>query len=189
MALAMESRGRLEALHAPLLFTGVGKVNATMALTRRLTELRHAGAPLPLVINLGTAGSRTLAAGSLVACHRFTQRDMDVTALGFPRGTTPFDDAPPVIECARYFAELPNVTCSTGDSFATDAHPIDGDVVDMEAYALARVCRSEGVDFACAKFITDGADGNAANDWSAALDVAARALANLYARAALGNPR
>ncbi len=182
MALAMESRGHFEALNAPLLYTGVGKVNAAMALTRRLTELRAARHPLPLVINLGTAGSRSLPTGSLVACDRFTQRDMDVTALGVPRGTTPFDDAPPVIECARFFTTLPHFTCSSGDSFATDAPASDSDVIDMEAFALARVCHAEGAAFACAKFITDGADGNAANDWRESLERAARALAELYAR-------
>ena len=45
MALPQESRGRLEAAGADLLYTGVGKVNAAMALTRRLTELRLRGGP------------------------------------------------------------------------------------------------------------------------------------------------
>ena len=45
-----------------------------------------------------------------------------------------------------------------------------GDVVDMEAFALARVCLAENARFACVKYITDGADSDSATHWEAALD-------------------
>jgi len=35
----------------------------------------------------------------------------------------------------------------------------------MEAYALAKVCWHENAKFACAKYISDGADTSAADDW------------------------
>jgi adenosylhomocysteine nucleosidase len=178
MALPQESRGRLERAGADLLYTGVGKVNAAAVLARRLAEIRCAAKPRPLVVNLGTAGSRTLPVHSLVACNRFAQRDMDVTGLGFPRGVTPFDETPPVIELPPVFAHLPQTLCSTADSFATGPH--DGDVADMEAFALARVCVAEGARFGCAKYVTDGADGDSAVDWEAALDAASRAFTHLY---------
>jgi len=181
MALPQESRGALELAGAHLLYTGVGKVNAAAALARRLAELRCAGTSPALVINLGTAGSRTIAAHTLVACNRFLQRDMDVSGLGFPAGVTPFDDTPAVIEFPTVFAHLSQATCSTADSFATHLHAVDGDVVDMEAYALAKVCLREGVRFGCAKYITDGADGDSAAHWEAALDAASRGFAALYA--------
>jgi adenosylhomocysteine nucleosidase len=181
MALRQESGGRLEAAGAPVLYTGVGKVNAASALARRLAELRCAGAPPALVVNMGTAGSRSVAPHTLVACNRFVQRDMDVSGLGIPPGVTPFDDAPPMLEFPPQFAQLPQLVCSTADSFATHLHAVDGDVVDMEAFALARVCRTEGVRFACAKYVTDGADADSAAHWEAALDSAARAFADLYA--------
>lgn len=180
MALPQESRGLLERAGAIVLYTGVGKVNAASALARRLAEIRCTGEPLPLVVNLGTAGSRSLATHTLVACDRFAQRDMDVSGLGFPRGVTPFDDTPPVIQFPRVFAELPHALCSTADSFATHEHEIDGDVVDMEAFALARVCVAENVRFACAKYVTDGADADSATHWEAALEDAARNFATLY---------
>jgi adenosylhomocysteine nucleosidase len=182
MALPQESRGLLEQAGASILYTGVGKVNAASALARRLAEIRCTGEPLPWVVNLGTAGSRSLAPHSLVACDRFTQRDMDVSGLGFPRGVTPFDETPAVIEFPRVFAGLPHAACSTADSFATHEHPVDGDVVDMEAFALARVCVAENVRFACAKYVTDGADADSAAHWEAALDGAARSFARLYAQ-------
>jgi adenosylhomocysteine nucleosidase len=185
MALAQESRGLLERAGATPLYTGVGKVNAAAALARRLAEMRCAGAPQPLVVNLGTAGSRKIAAHTLVACDRFTQRDMDVSGLGFAPGVTPFDEAPAVLSFPRVFAQLPNVSCSTADSFATAPH--DGDVVDMEAFALARVCIAERARFACAKYVTDGANADSASHWEAALDAAAHGFASLYD--ALAGPR
>ena len=180
MALPQESRGLLERADATVLYTGVGKVNAAATLARHLAETRCAGIERPMVLNLGTAGSRTVAAHTLVACHRFAQRDMDVSGLGFPAGVTPFDDAPAVLEFARVFMHLPAALCSTADSFATDRHSVDGDVVDMEAFALARVCVAEKVKFACVKYVTDGADGDSAAHWEAALDNAARAFLSVY---------
>lgn len=180
MALAAESRGRLEAAGATVLYTGVGKVNAAAALARRLAEIRCTGEPLPLVVNMGTAGSRGLPAHTLVACNRFTQRDIDVSGLGFAIGVTPFDETPPVIEFPRELAWLPPHVCSTADSFATHRHAVDGDVVDMEAFALARVCVAESARFACVKYVTDGADSDSAVHWEAALDAASLAFADTY---------
>jgi adenosylhomocysteine nucleosidase len=180
MALPQESRGLLEAAGAHILYTGVGKVNAAAALARRLAELRCSGAPPALVVNMGTAGSRCVSAHSLVACNRFRQRDMDVSGLGFARGVTPFDEMPPMLEVPAVFADLPQLVCSTADSFATHLHEVDGDVVDMEAFALARVCMGERVRFACVKYVTDGADVDSAAHWEAALDSAAQAFTQTW---------
>ena len=180
LALVQESRGLLERAGADLLYTGVGKVNAAATLARRLAEIRCAGAVLPMVVNLGTAGSRTIPAHTLVACNRFAQRDMDVSGLGFAPGATPFDTTPPVIEFPAVFIQLPQMTCSTADSFATHRHEVSGDVVDMEAFALARVCLFEKAHFACAKYVTDGADSDSATHWEAALDAAARSFLTAY---------
>jgi len=180
MALPKESRGLLERAGARVVYTGVGKVNAASTLARALAEIRCAGAALPLVVNLGTAGSRSIPAHTLVACTRFAQRDMDVSGLGFAPGVTPFDDTAAVIEFPPVFVHLPQLTCSTADAFATHLHEVAGDVVDMEAFALARVCVAENARFACAKYVTDGADGDSASHWEAALDNAARSFVGLY---------
>lgn len=180
MALPQESRGLLEQAGASVLYTGVGKVNAAATLARRLAEMRCTGAGTLLVVNLGTAGSRTIAAHTLVACNRFAQRDMDVSGLGFAPGVTPFDETPAIIEFPARLAHLPQAMCSTADSFATHLHEVSGDVVDMEAFALARVCRAENVEFACAKYVTDGADSDSATHWEAALDAAARNFVTVY---------
>src|SRR5262249_19721476 len=86
MALESEGQGRLEKLGCEVLYTGVGKVNAAYALTRRLHSAR--GCPVSTVLNLGSAGSPTFWTGTLVAADRFVQRDMDMTGLGFAHGVT-----------------------------------------------------------------------------------------------------
>jgi len=180
MALPQESRGLLERAGAEVLYTGVGKVNAAAALARRLAEMRCTGDGQPLVVNLGSAGSRTIPVHTLVACNRFAQRDMDVSGMGLAPGVTPFDETPPVIEFPSVFTQLPQVICSTADSFATHRHEIGGDVVDMEAFALARVCLAENARFGCVKYITDGADSDSPTHWESALDNAARAFITVY---------
>lgn len=176
MALELESAGAFDGHGLSLLHTGVGKVNAAYALTRRLTELKLAGKAPQVVVNFGTAGSRRFEAGTLVACNRFVQRDMDVRGLGFALGETPFESVPPVLTFETLFPELPQATCGSADRFET-VHDHDGtDVVEMEAYALAKVCHLEGMRFACVKFISDGADSDAAKDWQENVAVAAQAF-------------
>jgi len=180
MALPIESQGVFEHAGVAVLYTGIGKINATHALTRKLAEYRHAGRTLPLVINFGTTGSHCLDTGTLVACHQFIQRDMDVTALGFELGVTPFEDLPPLLEFPVLFTTLANVKCGSGDGFVTTGLATQCDVIDMEGYALAKVCRLENAQFACAKYVTDGADHSAANDWQGNLPRAAAAFLVLY---------
>jgi adenosylhomocysteine nucleosidase len=179
MALEVEAQGRLERENAPLLFTGVGKVNAAHRLTRCIVEERAKGAE-PFVVNFGTAGSRRFPTGTLVACRRFVQRDMDVTGLGFAPHQTPFEDVPLELEFPEIFTDLPHGVCGSADRFEAHERDPSFDLVDMEAYALAKVCFVENVPFACAKFVTDGADGSAASDWEANLPRAAEAFAGLF---------
>ena len=101
-ALEQEVNGELEGVlpdPKQIIYTGVGKVNATGHLTERLhTSHLNYLPPMPkLVINYGTAGSRELPIGELVDCTKFTQRDMDVTGMGFIKGQTPFEKEVPII--------------------------------------------------------------------------------------------
>ncbi len=179
MALESESQGKLEALGVEVLYCGVGKVNAAYHLTRRLHELARAGQTVPYVLNLGSAGSHHFNTGTLVEIDRFVQRDMDAVALGFAYGQTPFDTTPATISVPRRFHHLPAGMCGSGDSFVEGAPPIPCDVVEMEAFAMAKVCLHEGVSFTSVKYITDGADGNASRDWQANLAAAAQCFHEL----------
>jgi adenosylhomocysteine nucleosidase len=186
-ALRAELAGVFEAADVRVLYCGVGKVNAAITLTRDLTRYALQCEPMPLVLNFGSAGSRRFGTGTLVACHQFVQRDMNVGALGFAPGVTPFDDAPPCLSFEPLFKELPPAVCGSGDSFATGTTDLDYavadrrcDVVDMEAYALAKVCWQEHAAFACAKYVSDGADHTAANDWQSNAHKAADEFLRLY---------
>ena len=188
MALPAESDGVFESAGIPVLYCGVGKVNAAAALTRELARFVHDGEPLPLVLNFGTAGSRVHPAGAFVACHEFIQRDMDVRGLGFALGVTPFDPAPPVLSFEPVFNHLPAAICGSGDSFATVDCGAPCAVIDMEAFALAKVCWFEGARFACVKFVTDGADTQAAADWQSNVHKAAGEFLGLYRAASDAAP-
>jgi adenosylhomocysteine nucleosidase len=180
MALEIEAQGVFAGEDIDVIYTGVGKINAAYNLTRRLIPLRgDSDAPL-LVLNLGTAGSSKFPVGALVACDEFVQRDMDASALGFARGATPYDAAGITLKFPTLFPHLPHGVCGSGDNFETSAGDLRCDVFDMEAYALARVCALEGVDFACVKFITDGANAEAAHSWQANVARASREWLGLY---------
>jgi adenosylhomocysteine nucleosidase len=180
IALRVESSGVFEAAGVPVLYCGVGKVNAAIALTKELSRYAQRAEEMPLVVNFGSAGSRCFAPGTLVSCQEFVQRDMDVSGLGFALGVTPYDEAPSSLTFEPVFTHLPVAVCGSGDSFATADIEVDCAVVDMEAYALAKVCWHENARFACVKYVTDGADHAAADDWQRNVHVAAEEFLQLF---------
>jgi adenosylhomocysteine nucleosidase len=147
-----------------LLFTGLGKINASYQLTKHLAQHRPG-----IIINLGSAGSSVFQQGDIICCTKFIQRDMDATALGFEKYKTPFSPEEPVFSYGIEIKDLPEGICGSGDSFDIAHGSKPYNVVDMEAYALALVAKSENIPFLCLKHITDGADEEAAANWEAAL--------------------
>ena len=170
-ALEVETQDQLNDYE--VVYTGVGKVNATYELTSYFAKCELYDGDYPkLVINYGTAGSRKIKKKTLVDCTKFIQRDMDVTGLGFMKGETPFESDPPFVIQTQHQVFNPinrNATCGTGDNFAEDKSQYYGEVVDMEAYALAKVCYNHDIPFISFKYITDGADEQAHEDWEANL--------------------
>ena len=163
-----ETVGELEDYQT--LYTGVGKVNATLKLTQRLHSSHLHYLPLmpKLVINYGTAGSRELPIGELVDCTKFIQRDMDCTGFGILKGQTPFEDTEIVLDSNSEFNPIgKHYVCGTGDNFVDNIEDeIEYiDVFDMEAYALAKVCSYYYVPFISFKYITDNADEHSVGDW------------------------
>lgn len=171
LVFALESEAGKEFENYNKVFVGIGKVKATYNLTKAI----HENNP-DLIINLGTAGSTTFDRGSLVNCHRFIQRDMDVRALGFRKFETPFSNEPILLEYGLIIENLPNGICGSGDQFEMEHINPEYNVIDMEAFALAKVAKQEGIDFLCLKYISDGADGNAADDWALEVKKASIAL-------------
>ena len=171
LVFALESEAGNEFENYNKVFVGIGKVKATYHLTKAIQKANP-----DLIINLGTAGSTTFDRGSVVNCHRFIQRDMDVRALGFQKFETPFSDESIVLEYGLKIENLPNGICGSGDQFEMEHINPEYNVNDMEAFALAKVAEQEGIDFLCLKYISDGADGNAADDWTEEVKKASVAL-------------
>ena len=84
---------------------------------------------------------------------------MDASPLGFQLGQTPFEENIEISFGREGF------TCGTGDKFVTRAPRLKTDIVDMEAFAIAKVCKLKNIDFRCFKFISDNADNEAKDDW------------------------
>ena len=134
-------------------FTGVGKVNAALTAAELIAKYKP-----NRVINFGTAGGITVKSG-FHQVSKFVQRDMLCCELGFYPGQTPNEDG--VI-----LGSGDGLTCSTGDNFVTDNNLlIPADVVDMEAYAIAKACKRANIEFLCYKFVSDGANSDSSNDW------------------------
>ena len=135
--------------------TGVGKINAAI----KLMELINLYNPKK-IINYGTVGSLNKSLNGLIKCTIFKQRDMDARGLlNFELGETPFDPIS-TIKFSEY-----GYICGTGDNFVKDKCEIKCDVVDMEAYSLAKICKIYNIEFECYKFISDYANNNANDDW------------------------
>ena len=124
------------ALPQKILFTGVGKVNATHILTT------------------------------------FIQGDMDCGPLTEGSGIT-FGDDVAISDVLNFGTD--GLICRTQDQFIDEIesldmlqHLLEGNkfnVVDMEAYALAKVCAYMNVDFICYKYVSDDANDEATTDW------------------------
>ena len=137
-----------------VVYTGVGKVNALIGLSKAIAENKP-----KTVINFGTAGSIDPNLRGLKEVTTFKQRDMDGRSLGFNVGETPFDDISDI------HLDRPGLSCGTGDNFVSSNQNIETDLFDMEAYAIAKFCLLNELDFYCYKFISDNADDEAAEDW------------------------
>lgn len=168
---ALESEAGSSFHQVNKVFTGIGKVNAAIELTRAIHRQRPR-----LIVNLGSAGSTHFNRGDVVCCTRFIQRDMDVRGLGFSLYETPLSGIPPVLEYGVKVDGLPEAVCGTGDSFEMSHSATIYNVVEMEAYPLALIARQENIPFLCLKYISDGADDAAAEDWTVHVHRAADAF-------------
>jgi adenosylhomocysteine nucleosidase len=166
-----------------VLHLGVGKVQAAAALAAALGASTQ---PPGLVLNVGTAGGlHGQPLGTVVEIGTVLQHDFDVAGVsafvGRPVRGGPIDlDAPPDA----------NTTLATGDRLVLDSDERDrladtAQLVDMEGYAIAAVCRAVGVPVRMLKAVSDGADEGAVLDWPAALARCSAALCEAAQRRGL----
>lgn len=148
-ALAEEIDSRFQ-IHDDLevLVTGMGKLNAALKLSQKLESITDLSNYI--IINLGTAGSTKLHVGDLVEVIEFYER-----AVTFSSGKLQVEKQ----------TDLFSAIAGSGDL----VEPIDTtkpwDCVDMEAFALARVCKEKRLPFLSIKYITDVSEGNVYKEW------------------------
>ena len=137
---------------------GIGKVNAAIHLAKLIYRYHPRR-----VINIGTAGGITVNAG-IHRINRVIQHDVNMMPLGLDPGAVLNDPDNTVVELPG-----PGVTCASGDMFVTEPEKlrVPCDIIDMEAYPIARVCKALGIQCEIWKYISDSADGKSASKWQA----------------------
>ena len=171
LVFALEAEAGKEFGNFNKVFTGIGKVNATYHLLKAILEEKP-----DLIINLGTAGSTTYNRGEVVCCTQFIQRDMDASPLGFQKFETPFSEDAIILNNGLQVEDLPIGICGSGDQFEIEHKNQEYNVIEMEAFALATLAKKENIPFLCLKYISDGADGNAVEDWQDEVKKASKKL-------------
>ena len=159
--------------------TGMGKVNAAMKTMRAICEYHP-----DMVINYGSAGTLNHNIGDIIVCNRFIDRDLrKVTLNGVVSEITFGTDAARHVLTEQRLTERAKVlwgTCNTGDSFITSGADIEGDVIDMESYAMADVCREMGIPFVSVKYVTDVVGQNSVESWQEKLADARKGLTEFF---------
>jgi adenosylhomocysteine nucleosidase len=152
-----------------IFYSGVGKINATRFITERVLKEKP-----DLVVNVGTAGSLKPELSGTIIVGDVVEHDMCAEPLA-PRGSTPFDTKDSV-----FSSDLGGVRCATGDSFVTQPDPwlIENsvDIVDMELFAIAKVCTHYGIPWRSLKYVSDYVDENSAQSWTESLEIASREI-------------
>ena len=195
VALKIEFQGKIPQ-NCEIIYTGVGKVNAAYNLTKKLESMNK----LPsYIINYGTAGSKDLEIGEIVDCTKFIQHDMYLKEFGLNPGQTAFEfdqydqnDPPVILNFNNVYKKNPinkNYLCASGDKFVTtfDQNLIDIEktynekisVIDMEAYALAKISYLYKIPFISFKYITDKLNSKGVEDWETHVNLGSEKFTNL----------
>jgi adenosylhomocysteine nucleosidase len=157
--------------------TGIGKTKSATLLTKNICRR-----PPDLVLNIGTAGTIRHNVGDIFIVNRFIDRDFEATKL--PETEFEIDG----MELLNSNIALKNWvskqekrgTCSTGDTFVTEIADFQADIVDMEAYAQAYVCREFGIPFLSVKYVTDIIGQNSVAEWESKLEEARAGLGKWF---------
>lgn len=184
MAAEPEYGPHLRARFRPLM-TGVGPVEAAVAVAVALERLDQRGETPDLVVSLGSAGSARLAQCGIYQATRVSYRDMDASALGFPRGETPFLNLPAVLDLPHRIPGIDEASLSSGANIVSGAayDAIAEDMVDMETFAVLRACHVAGVPLVALRGISDGAhELKRISDWTEYLHIIDERLARAVDR-------
>ncbi len=170
-------RGEFQGKKVVLTRSGVGKVNAAVC-TQILIDRFGADA----IVFTGVAGAvdPQLNIGDIVISTSSLQHDVDVTALGFPRGKIPYQDVSEypsdvgLIELAEeagrkvYPGRCYTGKVLSGDQFVADRaivkelyEELGGACTEMEGASVAQVCFMNDIPHVIIRSMSDKADGSA----------------------------
>lgn len=153
--------------------TGIGKVKAAFRVSDAINQVQP-----DLVLNLGTAGTVNHQVGDILVCRRFIDRDLQkIRDLDLEYEISTADLLQEKGYCSNWVGEA---TCNTGDSFLTELTDVDGDVVDMEAFAQAFVCQNKQIPFVSVKYVTDVIGQNSVAHWEDKLADARIGLSHFF---------
>lgn len=157
--------------------SGVGKVNAAVT-TQVLIDTYGVDA----IVFTGVAGAvdPELNVGDIVISSESMQHDMDVTALGFPIGTIPYEETSVFVadESLRQLAANASEELFpghvkvgrvlSGDQFIASRDTVSefytelqGTCTEMEGASVAQVCAMNGIPHVIIRSMSDKADGSA----------------------------
>lgn len=187
MASSSEYGPNLRSMITPVML-GIGPIEASINLTAELGALSYKNALPDLVVNLGSAGSRILEEKEVFQVSAVSYRDMDVSLLGYEKGCTPLVDLPALVPLPIKIPGIESGTLSTGASIVsgTGYDGIKEDMVDMETFAVLRVCQKFEIPLVGLRGISDGVrELGQLSDWEQYLDIIdgklSRALEKLFA--------
>jgi len=178
LVLAVPGEAQFLPTGLPVLITGIGKINTSLALMAALSV-----GPRPsALVNLGTAGALRPGLAGLHEVSTVLQHDLDTELL---HGLTGQTYGAPV-----ELAHRGGVTLASGDTFVSGGQARErlaarAHLADMEGYAVAAVGTRLGLPVRLVKQVSDEADENAAQTWPEAVAACARVLADWVARGCL----
>ena len=108
----------------PILYAGVGKVNAAVNLMAALTEKQP-----DLLINYGIAGAIKTGQADIVEVGQSVKCDMDARPLGIAPGVTPFET-----RSERFTLSDSPLIYGTADCVLTSVPELACDLFNMELY-------------------------------------------------------
>ena len=153
----VELQGKI--LGCPVIFSGVGKINAAMAAWNAFSQ------GYDEIINIGSCGSLYHKSGDVLEVGQVFQ-DIDATPL-IEYGEVPFEANSKQI----VLNTKTNVTCFTTDYFYDESqiekysnNYLDMikncSIFDMECYAIAKVCKRFQIKFSSYKWVSDDGDAS-----------------------------
>ena len=138
-----------------VLSVGVGKVNSAIMTMHYIRVFKP-----KRIINLGTAGGVSVHSG-IHRVNTIIQHDVNLRPLGLEPGIHLLDD----MSILNLGGE--GITCASGDFFVADKNRlrVPCDLVEMEAYSIAKAAMVSGVEVEVWKYVSDAADESAGKVW------------------------